>query len=176
MTAVIARALGAGFRPAAGIVVGVAIADAILSVVVLVGMAAMAEALGRAFIVVKLIGAAYLIWLAIQLWRRAGANAAPTAASTRDALSGFLVGVTNPKAIAFYAAFLPGFVDFDTLGAADVVLVTAIVTLVLLTMNLIVAAAAARARRALASGRARRYIDRLAATLFVGSGIALATR
>lgn len=176
VTAVVARALGSGFRPAAGIVLGVAIADVLLTLVVLIGMAAIAEALGQAFIAVKLIGAAYLAWLGVQLWRRAGATMPPAPATARDALSGFLVGITNPKAIAFYAAFLPGFVAVDTLTAGDAAIVAAIVTLILLTMNLAIAAAAARARRILASGPARRAIDRVAALLFVGSGIALATR
>ena len=58
------------------------------------------------------IGAAYLIWLGVQAWRHAGAEAA--VAPPRGHVyfrRGFLAAITNPKTIAFFTAFLPQFID-----------------------------------------------------------------
>ena len=71
----------------------------------------------EAFTAVKLAGAAYLIWLGIQAFRRrdslAGvlAEAAAPRGGVRAAREGFVVGVTNPKAVILFAAVLPQFVD-----------------------------------------------------------------
>jgi threonine/homoserine/homoserine lactone efflux protein len=63
------------------------------------------------------VGAAYLIWLGIQAFRRRGALAAVLASAAgprgtvRAAREGLIVGVTNPKAVILFAAVLPEFVD-----------------------------------------------------------------
>jgi threonine/homoserine/homoserine lactone efflux protein len=66
--------------------------------------------------VLKWVGGAYLVWLGIQVWRsppmqvRAidGGNARPGWSLFKD---GLLSAVTNPKALLFFAAFLPQFID-----------------------------------------------------------------
>lgn len=70
------------------------------------------------FTVVKVIGAAYLIWLGITLWRSARAVTIDPGAATSGDLSGALtseawVALSNPKAILIFAAFFPQFVDVD---------------------------------------------------------------
>ncbi len=86
------------------------------------------------FLVIKLAGAAYLLWLAIQLWR---SDAAPVDALQHEDASLWrlarrecLVAAGNPKAILVFTAFLPQFVDiakpmlsqFAILGASFLVL------------------------------------------------------
>jgi homoserine/homoserine lactone efflux protein len=70
--------------------------------------------LGHAIYVFELLrwlGAAYLVWLGIQAWRRAGWPE-PLPLGNRVLFSrGFLVAISNPKTIAFFTAFLPQFVD-----------------------------------------------------------------
>ena len=69
------------------------------------------------FTVVKLAGALYLVWLGIQAIRRrkalasAFAGAAEARGGRRAAREGFIVGVTNPKALILFGAVLPQFVD-----------------------------------------------------------------
>lgn len=98
------------------------------------GLAVVLHASEWFFLAIKLAGAAYLIWLAIQLWR----SDAPAIDITRDesaslakvARQEFLVAAGNPKAILAFTAFLPQFVDiarpmlpqFAVLGASFLVL------------------------------------------------------
>jgi threonine/homoserine/homoserine lactone efflux protein len=68
------------------------------------------------FTIVKVIGAAYLVFLGIQAIRHRKVRAMPDASTAprstfRLLLEGFVVGVTNPKTIAFFVAVLPQFVD-----------------------------------------------------------------
>ena len=70
------------------------------------------------FTIVKIVGAAYLVFLGVQAIRHRRARAMPDATTAprsafRLVLEGFVVGVTNPKAIAFFVAVLPQFVAHD---------------------------------------------------------------
>ncbi|MGF6640767.1 LysE family translocator [Paraburkholderia sp. 35.1] len=98
------------------------------------GLAVVLHASEWIFLAIKLAGAAYLIWLAIQLWR-SDAPAIDTsqpqeAALSRIARHEFFVATGNPKAILVFTAFLPQFVDvaqpilpqFAALGASFLVL------------------------------------------------------
>ncbi|MEL7210414.1 MAG: LysE family translocator, partial [Actinomycetota bacterium] len=86
-------------------------------VLVAVGVGAIVERSVAVFNVVKLLGAGYLVWLGIQAIRtRAGVgDALEVSAQTRRTRSvfvdGLVVGVANPKAIVFFAAILPQFVE-----------------------------------------------------------------
>jgi threonine/homoserine/homoserine lactone efflux protein len=87
------------------------------------GLAVVLRASVAVFFAIKLAGAAYLVWLAIQLWR---SDAAPVgvaiegdAALTRIAWRECLVAAGNPKAILIFTAFLPQFVDMAKPMAAQ---------------------------------------------------------
>src|SRR5690606_17586846 len=74
------------------------------------------QASERLFLAVKVAGALYLFWLAIQLWRAEPTWQSPTADTRRRGLATlarqeFLVAAGNPKAILIFTAFLPQFVD-----------------------------------------------------------------
>jgi threonine/homoserine/homoserine lactone efflux protein len=81
------------------------------------GIGALVERSVAVFNVIKLAGAAYLIYLGVQAVRRRKSLAAALGATVtkkaplRILSDGFLVGVTNPKVIVFFAAVLPQFVD-----------------------------------------------------------------
>ncbi|EOB7984242.1 TPA: LysE family translocator, partial [Pseudomonas aeruginosa] len=87
------------------------------------------------FLAIKVLGAAYLLWLAVQLWRTDAQPLANEASPARPSLwrlgrQEFLVAAGNPKAILIFTAFLPQFVDpgqplgaqFAQLGAAFLLL------------------------------------------------------
>jgi threonine/homoserine/homoserine lactone efflux protein len=90
---------------------------AVLCVMLLsaMGMGALLATSETAFTAAKVIGAAYLIWLGIKTVRSNSVislDGAPQAASGRSFyLQGFLVGASNPKAILFFAAFFPQFLN-----------------------------------------------------------------
>lgn len=86
----------------------------------LAGLGAVMQTSELLFTLVKWAGAAYLVWLGIRLWRAPGFSAAAldgTAAAVRPIardrafLQGLLVAVSNPKALIFFATFLPQFMQ-----------------------------------------------------------------
>ncbi len=86
----------------------------------LAGLGAVMQTSELLFTLVKWAGAAYLVWLGIRLWRAPGYSAAAldgTAAAVRPIardrafLQGLLVAVSNPKALIFFATFLPQFMQ-----------------------------------------------------------------
>jgi threonine/homoserine/homoserine lactone efflux protein len=117
----IGRALTVGRRDALLSVVGNAIGVTTQVMLVAVGLGAVVAASTEAYVVLKVCGAAYVIWLGIQAIRhRADARAAMDAVDTttvarasalRSLRVGFTVGLTNPKTIVFFVAFLPQFVN-----------------------------------------------------------------
>jgi threonine/homoserine/homoserine lactone efflux protein len=106
-----------GRRAALTTVVGNAAGVYLQVLLVAVGLGSVVERSVVAFNAVKLIGAAYLVWLGVQAirHRRALSSVLDTDVSVRSGrtllLDGVVVGVANPKAIVFFAAILPQFVD-----------------------------------------------------------------
>lgn len=112
----IGRALTVGRRDALLSVVGNGIGVTTQVLLVAVGLGAVVAASATAYTVVKVAGAAYVIWLGIQAIRnRAEAREALDRKSAgprgRSLRVGFVVGVTNPKTILFFVAFLPQFTN-----------------------------------------------------------------
>jgi threonine/homoserine/homoserine lactone efflux protein len=180
--ATVARALASGLAPALAFVVGVATIDLAYLLLAVYGLSAIAQWLGEFFIGVRILGGAYLIWLGVKLWLARGdapGELPPVAggrALGRAFGEGILVDLGNPKLILFYAAFLPTFVNFDRLAAADVAAVAAITVGILLALNIAFAWMAARARAYVRSRRAMTVINRTSGTLMIGAGAWVATR
>jgi homoserine/homoserine lactone efflux protein len=107
-----------GLRRSVGTVLGGAAGFLLLIAASLAGLGALLAASEQAFTVAKWIGAAYLVYLGIKVWRSPAAIVAvgPGAADASGARpsdlfrQGFLVAVSNPKALVFFAAFLPQFI------------------------------------------------------------------
>lgn len=116
---VIGRALAHGRRTALASVLGNFIGSYLLVVAVAFGLGSLIERSLTIFLVVKLAGAAYLVFLGVKAFRHrreltVGAMDAPDRAARGDlrtVADGLAVGVTNPKGIVFFAAVLPQFVD-----------------------------------------------------------------
>jgi threonine/homoserine/homoserine lactone efflux protein len=114
---VVGRALSHGRRTAVATAIGHAAGNYVVAACVAFGLGTLLERSASAFTVVKLAGAAYLVWLGIQAIRRRGslaeamsAAAAPRA-GWRALRDGFAVGVTNPKSLILFGAILPQFVN-----------------------------------------------------------------
>ncbi|MFE3544927.1 LysE family translocator [Nocardia sp. NPDC059177] len=115
----ISRALTTGRRSALLTVVGNSVGIYVQVVAVAFGLGAVVVASSTAFTAIKVVGAAYLIYLGVQAIRHRGALRASfhaeAPAGTRGAAAvvrdGFVVGFANPKSIVFLAALLPQFVD-----------------------------------------------------------------
>ncbi|MFI9023871.1 LysE family translocator [Streptomyces sp. NPDC053560] len=114
---VIGRALAQGRRAALTTVVGNTLGAYVLVVAVAFGIGAVVERSLLVFTALKLVGAAYLVYLGVKAVRQrrsltaAFAGDGPAHGSLRTLGEGFAVGVANPKTVVFFAAVLPQFVD-----------------------------------------------------------------
>jgi threonine/homoserine/homoserine lactone efflux protein len=178
----IGRALTVGRRDALLSVLGNALGLVAQVAAVAAGLGAIVAASATAFTVLKLAGAGYVCWLGVQAIRhRADARAAMTAGRaalrTRGSVrTGFVVGVTNPKTIVFFAAFLPQFVDSHAAATPQFLLLGALFGAMAVCSDSMWALAAGRARDWFA--RRPERLDRLGATggvMMIGLGVTLAT-
>jgi threonine/homoserine/homoserine lactone efflux protein len=114
---VITRGVALGRQAAVITVLGNTVGALLLAWLVAFGLGTIITASVLVFTAVKLIGAAYLIYLGVQMWRTrrelpAALNGAVDPKSLRTIFrEGFVVGVTNPKVVVFFGAVLPQFVD-----------------------------------------------------------------
>jgi threonine/homoserine/homoserine lactone efflux protein len=114
---VVGRALAYGRRTALATVCGNAAGNYVVAACVAFGIGTLVERSVAVFMAVKLAGALYLVWLGIAAIRRrkalasAFAEVAEVRGDRRAAREGFIVGVTNPKALILFGAVLPQFVD-----------------------------------------------------------------
>src|SRR5215207_4062936 len=112
---VVSYALGQGWRTALPMAIGVALGDFTAMTLSMLGLGALLAASATLFTIVKCVGAAYLVYLGIRLWRAGGTlDAAPrTDAVSAAKMLGhtWLVTALNPKSITFFVAFLPAFLD-----------------------------------------------------------------
>lgn len=135
---VVGRALAYGRGTALATVVGNTLGAYVLVIAVAVGIGGVVERSVLAFTVIKLVGAAYLMYLGFQALRAARAvrpapeRAGAAALSTRRAMwEGAVVGATNPKTVVFLTAVLPQFVDREAGHAAVQMLLFGVVGSVL---------------------------------------------
>ena len=176
---VVSYALGQGLRTALPMAVGVALGDFTAMTLSLLGVGALLAASATLFTLLKWIGAAYLVWLGIKLWRAGGTlEASPrtdAVSSLKMVAHAWLVTALNPKGITFFVAFLPQFLD----PAGDFwtqMLVLEATFIVLAFANALgYALVAARARGMMRNARAIAFVNRVGGSLLIGAAVAAVT-
>jgi threonine/homoserine/homoserine lactone efflux protein len=114
---VVGRALSHGRGTALATAFGHAAGNYVVAVCVAVGLGSVLQRSAEVFVVVKLAGAAYLVWLGAQAIRHRASLASALSAQAvaragwRAVRDGFVVGVTNPKTFILFGAILPQFVN-----------------------------------------------------------------
>lgn len=172
--------LAYGVRGASATVLGLQIGLAFILLVAGAGVGAVLVASAGAFMVVKLLGAAYLLWLGFKQWRApvtlddGGAQAGPPVMRLRQrVLTGALTNATNPKGIVFMVAVLPQFID----PKRPLLLQLLILLVTTLAVDTVVmhgyALLASRLRALLRSARARRTQNRVFGGVLMGMGASL---
>jgi len=176
VTVIIANSLRHGPRAGLLNVAGTQFGLALMVIVMAFGLSAIVAFLGTAFFWLKLAGAAYLIWLGIRLWRSDGTLGSANGGRPPGGSffwQGFVVIWCNPKALLFFGAFIPQFID----PAGNTVMQT-----LLLGGTFIVVAAVLDASYALLAGgtgallsrRNVRLVEMFSGTCLIGGGIWLA--
>jgi threonine/homoserine/homoserine lactone efflux protein len=160
--------------------VGVSTGQAVWTLAASAGVAALLVASEPAFRALKLVGAAYLVWLGAQtLWRAFRRRAHPERAAARSALlpaqawrQGVISNLGNPKMAAFFTSLLPQFGDASFAAMFGFGLFFCALTFVWLTGYAFVVA---RAGDVLRRDRVRRVLDAVMGAVLVAFGLRLAT-
>ena len=176
VTLVVANSLSHGSRSGLATVAGASIGNAILLGATAIGLVAFFALLSEIFEVVRWIGAAYLLWLGIKAWRDHGGQGAavvPAKQSHTVFLQGFLIAITNPKAIIFYIAFLPQFVDSSLPAGPQLMVMIGTMILMALCTDGAYALLAGRARGWFTAPGRRRLQALVTGTLLIGVGCGL---
>lgn len=174
---VISYAISGGRKSAWATVPGVALGDFTAMSASLLGLGAILSASSSAFMVIKWIGAAYLIYLGWRAWvtrPEKRATVEPRRSHTIMAHT-FLVTALNPKSIVFYVAFLPQFLQPD-LPLTPQLLLLGGTFLILATLNATVyALLAAQVQTHIKSPRAQIFLNRLSGGILMSAGVLLGT-
>ena len=174
---IVTRSLSQGRRAGLASVAGVGLGNLGNSIGASVGLAALFAVSSLAFHVVKYAGAAYLIYLGINMLRKPAA--VPTAdaklGSSRPGVifrDGFLVALLNPKTTLFFSAFLPQFIDPRSSTIAQSVALGVAFVLIASVTDTMYALTASTIAPAIARARGRRDVGRyLTASAFIGLGV-----
>ncbi|WP_461211501.1 LysE family translocator [Desulfocurvus sp. DL9XJH121] len=175
--AVVAQAVARGFAPAVLWTAGQVLGDMVYLLLALLGLTWLADALGEGFVVLRWIGAAYLVWMGLRAWTAAQPDpAAPPSArgAWRSFAGGTCVSLGNPKAMAFYCGFLPAFVDLPSLSMGGTLAVVAVICPIVFLVPVGYAFLAARGRNVIRSARVWKFASRGAGTAMIGAGVAVA--
>ena len=173
---VVSFALGHGKRSGWATVPGVALGDFTAMTASLLGAGAVLAASAELFTLLKLIGAAYLVWLGVKLWRaRPTLDSLPAADRTQSATSMFwntyVVTALNPKSIIFFVAFVPQFVDPSKPALMQFAILEA-TFVILATLNVALwAVLAGQLRNRMSRPSTLQVINRTGAAFLSGAGL-----
>ena len=167
------RGASAGFAAALGIIAGTMIWGAIVAL----GVAALIVANPLLYDLLKWAGAAYLVWLGMQLLLpkpdRRDADPAPPSRPGGPFASGLLTNLLNPKVGVFYLAFLPQFIPPEVPQGPFILFLAAIHGFLGLIWFAILIAGVDRAAPAMRSPKVANALSKVTGILFVGFGARL---
>ncbi|MDB5554821.1 MAG: lysine transporter LysE [Rhizobium sp.] len=176
---VISYALGHGRKMAFATIAGAALGDFTTMTASMLGLGALLAASATIFTVLKWIGAVYLVYLGIKLWRAPVAEPSgdeDTAASSREKplrifAHAYLVTALNPKSIIFFVAFLPQFLDASRSVPLQLAIFEATFLILAITNTSLYALLAGMARSQIRKPRVQRVVNRTGGSLMIGAGM-----
>jgi homoserine/homoserine lactone efflux protein len=179
---VVSLALSRGGRAGGAGSLGILVANAVYFALSATTLGAILQTSWRLFLAIKWLGAAYLVWLGGRMiFSRGQRTETPVqpqlqrGATTRSFWLGFLTQGANPKALLFFTAILPQFIDpRGAVGLQVSVLGVSSVLIELIALTTYVAAAGA-ARRWTHRPRVGMTLQRLGGAMLVGAGVQLAS-
>lgn len=179
--ALLGRSIAYDAKSCIPLALGMAISDVGYLIMACFGLAALAENWGAAFTVIRLLGAAYLMYLGWKMWTAPVNTNIQADGHKQDHwlglfFQGALISASNPKVILFYIAFLPTFMDLSALQLSDIATASLLTIVALMSGLMMIVYGTSRAKQALRSSRAMKSLNRIAGTIMAGAGVFLATR
>jgi len=178
--AVTARSAASGFIHGVFTTIGIVVGDIIFILLAIFGLSVLAETMGGLFVLVKYLGAAYLIWLGLALWRSKSKVVEAEGVIESSLLSSFLTGLFitlgDQKAILFYFGFFPAFVDLSAISYFDTSIIIVMATVAIVSVKLGYAFIAVRASLFFNNSNAIKGINIVAGTVMIGVGLFLVAK
>ena len=180
IAALVARVMSNGFRDVLPFLAAMWIGEILWMSFAVAGLAALAKTFATAFLLLKIAGIVYLLFLAVKMWLAPAAVDDGQLPSGQSPLRMFAAGLTvslgNLKIMVFYVALLPTLVDLSHVGPLAWAELALTMLVVMAAVDLSWALLAVRARRLLTSRRAVKVANRASATMMAGAAVVMATR
>lgn len=175
ITVLVANSLRDGARAGFLNIAGTQAGLAVMIIIVGLGLETVVRLMAGWFFVVKLIGAAYLIWLGIKLWQSDGDIGARDARKPRIGYfwQGVVVILTNPKILVLFGAFIPQFIDPAGSAFWQTLVLGGIFMIVATVFDSLYVLLASKAGRALTQSRVR-MVEKLRGSLLIAGGVWMA--
>src|SRR5262245_41439252 len=176
VTLIVANSLTHGTRAGLANVAGTQAGLAVFVGVLVIGLASVIETMGVWFDWIRFLGAAYLVYIGIKMFRASGRLDDPGATPKPRGgffLQGLLVMLSNPKVLVFFGAFIPQFVDPNGDYVAQVILLGATAMAIAAITDGGYAILTGRARSLLTNARVK-LISKVSGVFLVGGGVWLA--
>ena len=174
MTLALTLGMTVGIRRTMWMMLGELIGVGLVAILVVIGVAALIVQYPEMFVVLKIAGGGYLLYLGIQLWRSRGKMAIDLNCTPKNtgrlqlASQGFITAVANPKGWAFFIALLPPFIDpTRPMPSQMVVLLSVILSLEALSLMVYALGGKSLSKVLQKSGNVR-LMNRIAGTLMMG--------
>ena len=167
-----------GMRGALGPIVGVNVGNFIWYGLTAFGLIALIQAVPTAYAVLRWIGVAYLVWMAFQMLSGTTSALAKQSAKSANFGKGFLNGLavhmSNPKALLFYTAFIPPFIEPDGPLLLQFAILAGLTVITETTGLTFYSALASKARNLGNADQAQPMFQKIAAAVLLGAALILA--
>ncbi|MGS0496418.1 threonine transporter RhtB [Pseudoalteromonas sp. S1727] len=179
MTLAMTLGMSIGVRKTMWMMIGELLGVAIVAIAAVAGVASMMLNYPTVFNGLKWLGAAYLVYIGIAMWRAKAtiqlSEQNPVKVSRQSLFSqGFITAIANPKGWAFMISLLPPFINIDYAIAPQLSILVAIIMLSEFTCMMLYATGGKSLRLFLNRGDNIKWMNRIAGTLMIGVGIWLA--
>lgn len=175
--AVATRSIASGIKHGVIVIAGIITGDLIFILIAVYGLSAISSAMHDLFIVIKYLGAAYLVFFGFVLLKAEPEvieiDGIKDSSWHASFFCGLLITLGDPKAILFYISFLPAFVDLSMIKTIDIGLILLTAIAALCCSKLVYAFMADRSRMLFKSTKAKKGINSVAAGIMLATAIFL---
>ena len=178
--AILAKAMVEGPKKCIMMALGMVASDLLYLQLACFGLATIADNWSDIFLIIRYLGAGYLIYLGYKMitaftHNQPLSNQQKSQQTPLTSFShGFLISASNPKVILFYVSFLPTFIDLTRLHGSDLILISVLSSIALMTAIMLVAYGASRLANVIKTPIAQQRLNKTAGSIMVAAGAYLA--
>lgn len=171
--AVVSRSISSGFRQGLVMIAGIVFADALLITIAVLSLAGIVEIFAGVGPLLHYSCAGVLLWMGLRalLPKKAEQEPSPDLLTTSSFATGFLITLSEPKALLFYMALFPAYVDVHSVGFKEAITVLLLATVAIVSVKGLYAWLAARSITFLKNPQITVIMNRTAGLLFIALAV-----